>query len=192
MTSWPHSRSCITASIRSGRAGGLPGELALACQNAKEHLELGAVRNDPIVKSTAALNSAVAWFLPGEFVTAQAYAEQALELQDIGYSSLYAVICPQDPWIGALITLSRALVCLGHLDQARLRRDEALAKARQRAHAHTLALVLAAAWDRDAAVRSEPTRCWSAPRNCGCTVLNTASLISPLSQACIVGRPCRC
>jgi predicted ATPase len=41
--------------------------------------------------------------------------------------------------------------------QARLRRDEALAKARQRSHAHTLAFVLASAWDRDAVVRSEPT-----------------------------------
>ena len=27
MTSWPYSRSCRTASIRSGRAGGLAGEL---------------------------------------------------------------------------------------------------------------------------------------------------------------------
>jgi hypothetical protein len=45
---------------------------------------------------------------------------------------------------------------LGHLDQARLRRDEALAKARQGAHAHTFAVVLTAAWLRDDAVRSEP------------------------------------
>jgi hypothetical protein len=28
MTSWPYSRSCRTASIRSGRAGGLAGELS--------------------------------------------------------------------------------------------------------------------------------------------------------------------
>ena len=31
MTSWPYSRSCRTASIRSGRAGGLAGELS-RCQ----------------------------------------------------------------------------------------------------------------------------------------------------------------
>jgi len=30
MTSWPYSRSCRTASIRSGRAGGLAGELVAA------------------------------------------------------------------------------------------------------------------------------------------------------------------
>src|SRR5215469_12872144 len=30
MTSWPYSRSCRTASIRSGRAGGLAGELGLS------------------------------------------------------------------------------------------------------------------------------------------------------------------
>jgi predicted ATPase len=66
------------------------------------------------------------------------------------------MISPQDPQLGALINLSRALSCLGHLDQGRIRRDEALVKARQRAHAHTLALVLATAWDRDASVQSEP------------------------------------
>ena len=133
----------------------LRGELRLACQNAKEHLELGEARNDPVVKSTACFNSAAAWFYRGDFAAARAYAERVLELYDTAHSSLYATISPQDPQLGALILLSCVLSCLGHLDQARLRRDEALVKARQRAHAHTLALVLARAWEYDAGVQSE-------------------------------------
>jgi tetratricopeptide (TPR) repeat protein len=127
----------------------------LACQNAKEHLDLGEARNDPAVKSTACFNSAVAWFYRGDFAAARAYSERVLELYDIAHSSLYDTISPQDPQLGALILLSCVLSCLGHLDQARLRRDEALVKARQRAHAHTLAVVLARAWEHDAGVQSE-------------------------------------
>ena len=66
------------------------------------------------------------------------------------------MISPQDPQLSALILLSCAQSCLGHLDQARLRRDEALVKARQRAHANTLALVLTFAWFHDDGVQTEP------------------------------------
>jgi tetratricopeptide (TPR) repeat protein len=134
----------------------LRGELPLACQSAKEHLDLGEAGNDPAVKSTACFNSAVAWFYRGDFAAARTYAERVLELYDIAHSSLYDTISPQDPQLGALILLSCVLSCLGHLDQARLRRDEALEKARQRGHAHTLAVVLARAWEHDAGVQSEP------------------------------------
>jgi hypothetical protein len=95
----------------------LRGDLLLACQNAKEHLELGEARNDPVVKSTACFNSSAAWLYRGEFAAARAYAEQVLELYDTADSYLYAMISPQDPQLGALINLSRALSCLGHLDQ---------------------------------------------------------------------------
>ena len=44
------------------------GELPLACQNAMEHLQLGEARNDPVIKSTACLNAASAWFYRGDFV----------------------------------------------------------------------------------------------------------------------------
>jgi tetratricopeptide (TPR) repeat protein len=134
----------------------LRGELLLACQEAKEHLELGEARNDPVVKLMACANSAGAWFCHGEFAAARKYAEQALELYRLAHSSRYAMIAPQYPHLSALIRLSSALSCLGHLDQARVRRDEAIEKARHLTHAHTLAVVLAVAWDDDAAVRSEP------------------------------------
>jgi predicted ATPase len=69
---------------------------------------------------------------------------------------MFSMISPQDPQLTALIWLSDALSCLGLLDQARLRRDEALAKARQRAHANTLGVVLSGAWTLDARIRSKP------------------------------------
>jgi predicted ATPase len=134
----------------------LRAELELACQDADKQLELGKARNDPVVKSTACFNSAAAWLYRGDFAAARAYAEQVLQLYDTAHSSQYAMISPQDPQ-SALIFLSCALSCLGHLDQARLRRDEALVKARQRAHPNTLALVLAFAWSHDDGVQTEPT-----------------------------------
>jgi class 3 adenylate cyclase/predicted ATPase len=136
----------------------ISGKLPLACENAKEHFELGKAWDDPVVKLMACHNSAGAWFCRGEFTAARKYAEQALELYDTTHSSRYTMISPQDPQLAALMRLSSALSCLGHLDQARLRRDEALVQARQRAHHHTLAVVLALAWDRDAGVLSEPSR----------------------------------
>jgi len=135
----------------------LRGDLLLACEIAQEHLELGEAQKDPVVKLMACANSAGAWFCRGEFIAARAYAEQALELYDTAHGSPYAKISPQDPQLSALIRLSGALSCLGHLDQARLRRDEALVNARQRAHSHTIAVILTLAWDRDAGVQSEPT-----------------------------------
>jgi predicted ATPase len=134
----------------------LRGELLLACQDAKEHLELGEARNDPVVKSTACFGSAVAWFLRGEFAEARAYAERVLELYDTAHSSLYATVSAQDVQLGALSRLSYALSSLGYLDQARVRRDEALEKARHRGHAHSMALTLATVWEHDASVQLEP------------------------------------
>jgi tetratricopeptide (TPR) repeat protein len=132
------------------------GELPLACQNAMEHLQLGEAWNDPVVKSTACMNAAAAWFHRGGFVSARSYAEQVLEVYDPSQSAVFATISPQDPQLAALVILSNALSCLGLLDQARVQCDKALVTARQRAHALTLALVFSFACDRGVSVRSEP------------------------------------
>jgi predicted ATPase len=132
----------------------LRGELLLACQNALEHLRLGEARNDLLVQSIACANSAGALNGRGECIAARAYAERALELYKRANISSFAMISPQDPKPTALISLSEALSSLGFLDQSRLRRDEALVIARQRAHANTLALILAGACGLDARLRS--------------------------------------
>jgi tetratricopeptide (TPR) repeat protein len=90
----------------------------------------------------------------GEYIAARAYAERALELYDRASISSFAMISPQDPKPTALISKSEALSSLGFLDQARLCRDEALRIARQRAHANTIALILAGACGLDARLRS--------------------------------------
>ena len=136
----------------------LRGELSLACQNAMEQFRLGDVRNEPGVKATACMNAASAWFYRGEFVVARAHAERTIDLHDPAHAAAIAMMSPQDPHPVALVILSNALSCLGLLDQALFRCDEALVTARQRAHAFTLAAVLAIACDRDAVVRSDPAR----------------------------------
>ncbi len=132
----------------------LRGELLLACQNASEHLLLGEARNDLQVQSTACANNAGALNGRGEYIAARAYAERALELYERANISSFAMISPQDPKPTALISKSEALSCLGFLDQAGLCRDEALLIARQRAHANTIALILAGACGLDARLRS--------------------------------------
>jgi len=121
-------------------------ELALACQLSKQILNLGEARNDAAVKFQGHLSSAVSWF-----VAARAHAEQALAL----YDPTHAVLGPVDPQIRTLTYSFRLLMYLGYLDQARLRRDETLAQARQRTHAHTLASVLGIALICDAHIRSD-------------------------------------
>jgi predicted ATPase len=58
------------------------GELELACQESKELLDLGKVRNDPFATLSGCNQSALAWFCRGDFTASRGYAEQALTLYD--------------------------------------------------------------------------------------------------------------
>jgi tetratricopeptide (TPR) repeat protein len=79
----------------------------------------------------------------GKFTEARAYYENALSLWDPKYSAFAAT--PENPYVASLCHLSRALLCLGYVDQARLRRDEALAQARA-LPLYNLVFVLVQAW----------------------------------------------
>jgi hypothetical protein len=118
----------------------LGGELALACQESNAILALGEARNDPDIKFQGSVISAIARFHVGDFVASRAFAEQALRLYDPAHASI--PWWPYDPQIVAFIFLFRSLAYLGYLDQARLCLDETIALARQRQHAHTLAMVV--------------------------------------------------
>ena len=59
-----------------------------------------------------------------------------------------SVASPDDPTWASLIILSRTLLCLGYVDQARLRRDEALAEAR-RISPYNRIYALCDAWSGD-------------------------------------------
>jgi predicted ATPase len=81
-------------------------------------------------------------FFLGRFTDARADEETALSLWDPTYRAYAA---RQDPYVGTRMRLSRILLCLGYVDQACLRREEALAEARQLSP-YTLAWALSVAW----------------------------------------------
>lgn len=85
----------------------------------------------------------------GKFIEARAHFEAALALWDPGFRD--RISSPHDVYVNALIYLSRALFCLGYLDQARLRRDDALAEAR-RLSPYTEVYTLRHAWYGDWAI----------------------------------------
>jgi hypothetical protein len=127
-------------------------ELTLACQLSKDIQNLGEAWNDPSVRFQGCLCSTRCWFHVGDFITARAFAEQALVLYDPEHAPNWAV----DPQLVALGYLFRSLFYLGYLDQARSARVEALTQARQRTHAHTLAMLLRISLECDEHIQTDP------------------------------------
>jgi class 3 adenylate cyclase/predicted ATPase len=107
----------------------LRGELEQAELLAGELRQLGEGASDVSWKYNSLSRDGVVCCWLGKFIEARAYYEAALALWDPGFRDRIA--SPQDVYVSALIYFSRALFCLGYVDQARLRRDEALAEARQ-------------------------------------------------------------
>ena len=105
------------------------GELKQAEHHAKGICRVGEACNDSRWNAAGLASTAFISFLRGRFMDARAYYENALGLWDPLYRP--SVVSPDDPHVASLIILSRTLLCLGYLDQARLRRDEALAEARR-------------------------------------------------------------
>src|SRR4029077_4033991 len=85
----------------------------------------------------------------GKFNDARAHYETWLSSWDPTRRTLTST--PEDYYIQGIIHFSRTLLCLGYLDQARLRRDEALTKARK--SLYTQARALCVAWNGDWATR---------------------------------------
>jgi predicted ATPase len=82
----------------------------------------------------------------GKFIDARAYLEGYLSLWDPIYRTLWPA--PEDLDVAGLGDLSRALLCLGYVDQARARRNEALVEAR-RLLPYALAFEVWHAWPGD-------------------------------------------
>jgi predicted ATPase len=106
------------------------GELRQAERHAEEIYRLGDSRNDAYGKFRGLSASGHACCYLGKFLDARACYEKALPLWDPIHRTLEAQR-PGDTYVASLIHFSRTLLCLGHLDQARLRRDQALAEARR-------------------------------------------------------------
>jgi len=92
----------------------------------------------------------------GAFTVAREDLEQGLALFDSADRLFYAEVLAYDQLVALLAHSAASLASLGHLDQAVLRADAALAEARRLFHPTTLALALVFAWKIGHAIRSEP------------------------------------
>jgi class 3 adenylate cyclase len=118
------------------------GDLALARSRAEELLTLGMERNDAVwtVMGCRISGATCCWL--GELVAARDYLERGLLLYDPAHRSTYAELTVDDPHVILLTYLAWTLLCLGYLEQARAKREAALAEARRLSRAFTLAHTL--------------------------------------------------
>jgi predicted ATPase len=116
------------------------GELEQARQMIAEVAKLRDPQSDVLLRWLGCYLGAVTNFFLADFAPARAYAERGLHLYDPTHRPAFGA---SDTHVGMLLYLSCTLFCLGYLDQARARRDEALAEARQLGQAYTLCYALA-------------------------------------------------
>jgi class 3 adenylate cyclase/tetratricopeptide (TPR) repeat protein len=128
----------------------LAGDLALARSRAEELLTLGMERNDPIWTMMGCRISGVTCCWLGELIAARDNLERGLLLYDPAHHSSYAELTVDDTHVVMLSYLAWTLLCLGYLDQARAKREAALAEARLLSRAFTLAHALSRATHAEA------------------------------------------
>jgi hypothetical protein len=134
------------------------GDLESARQLAGELQQLAELHDDVVTRVIAGRASGFTCLSLGEFAAARAYLERALMLYDPEHRSVYSELEPHDTLVLLRVFSSLALICSGCLDQARRRCDAGLAEARERSHAHTLALAQAFPWWAGWSARSDPMR----------------------------------
>jgi class 3 adenylate cyclase/predicted ATPase len=122
------------------------GELATARQKAEQMRRLGEAKDDRAVLLMGCRSCGVSRYYLGEFAAAASDLEQGSTLFEPAHRSFYAAVQPHDAHVALLVYSSRNLVCLGFLDQARRRAEQALQEARQLSHAYTMAYALANGW----------------------------------------------
>jgi predicted ATPase len=105
------------------------GELERAEHHAEEVRQLGEARNETMWKCFGAQLGGTICFYLGKLTDVPAHLEDALSFWDPTYRDFAPTA--EDPYVGAMFHLSRTLTCLGHLDQARVRQEEALAEAQR-------------------------------------------------------------
>lgn len=125
------------------------GELEQAEHHTEEMRHLGETRNDAMWQCFGSQLSGTIRFYLGELNGVRTYLESALSSWDPTYRAFAPTA--EDPFVGAMCHLSRTLLCLGHLDQARMLRDEAMAEA-QRLSPFMRVFALRQAWYGDWAI----------------------------------------
>jgi predicted ATPase len=106
-----------------------------------EQLEqIGNARTDAATQLLGHFYQGEACLFLGEFVAARTLLERCIDLADPAHHTLKGLSV--DPYANLLAWLALTLSCLGYIDQARSRMDEAVSEARRISHVHTLTLVL--------------------------------------------------
>jgi class 3 adenylate cyclase/tetratricopeptide (TPR) repeat protein len=105
------------------------GDVEEAGRHAQEMHDLGKAFNNTRWIAAGSAGSGCTCYYLGKFNDARAHYETWLSSWDPTHRTLTST--PEDYYIQGIIHFSRTLLCLGYLDEARLRRDEALAKPQQ-------------------------------------------------------------
>jgi len=117
----------------------LRGELETAHQMATELAFTGSETHSAVAQCIGSLYLAETCLCKGDFAQARSHSENCLILYnpvDVSRRLMF------NARVAALIVLSRSLFCVGQLDQARFKQDQALSEARQLANPYALAFVL--------------------------------------------------
>jgi tetratricopeptide (TPR) repeat protein len=116
-------------------------EHKLALSVAERLEKTGEARNDITAQWVGRRANGLTRLYLGELVAARAVLEQCHGLGDPAHRGVGAGLT-EDPYAAVLANLAVTLAYLGHIDQARLRANEALSEARRLKHALTLTVVL--------------------------------------------------
>ena len=119
----------------------LRSEHGLALSLGEQLEKIGDERRDAAAQLFGRYVHGIARFFLGEFIAARAALERCTGLADPAYRNNAGLSF--DPYAAMLTFLAMTLACLGYVDQARSRIEEALSEARRLKHAHTLVHVLA-------------------------------------------------
>jgi predicted ATPase/class 3 adenylate cyclase len=132
------------------------GELDQARYHAEEVRRLGDARNDKTWKFFGSSFLGQTCYYLGEFTDARASFEDALALWEPTFGAFEAANDLQLAHLADLVHLSRTLHSLGYVDQARRRRDEALAEA-QATSPYNFVYALCITWWVDWTIESPTT-----------------------------------
>jgi predicted ATPase/class 3 adenylate cyclase len=115
-------------------------ELRLALSQADQVEQISRTRNDVAGQLLGHFMNGMIRFYLGELAAASSHFELCRGLGEPAHRAVYATLAAADPHVATLGHLAMTLMSLGHIDQARLRLDEALSEADQLGHAYTRAM----------------------------------------------------
>jgi class 3 adenylate cyclase/tetratricopeptide (TPR) repeat protein len=117
----------------------------LALQLVEQLEQIGETRNDAVAQLMGSYTHGLTRFSLGEFIAARAVLERGIGigLADPMHRTIEGLSF--DPYTRMLAYLAATLACLGYVDQARTRIDEALSETRRLSHVHALHLALLSA-----------------------------------------------